>query len=56
MRGGFSRYIARGPGSQEGACEYLKGPIALAMDVLFCFGGGVFLVYLENNYVKFTYR
>jgi hypothetical protein len=33
MRGGFSRYIS--PESKEGACESLKGSIALAIDVLF---------------------
>ena len=27
----------RGPESQEGACESLKGPVALAIDVLFRF-------------------
>ena len=29
------RYIGRGPVSQEGACESLKGPVALVIDVLF---------------------
>ena len=58
-------HIGPGPGSQEGTCESLKGPIALAIDVLSIFhwgvgvGGGMryfqlFLVYLENKYVKFT--
>ena len=52
MRGGFSRYIGPEPGepegamnppeSQEGACESLKDPIALAADVLFLFLGGDF--------------
>jgi len=35
MREGFSRYIVWGPESQERACESLKGPISLAIDVLF---------------------
>ena len=30
MRGGFSRYIVRGPERQEGACEFLKGSICLS--------------------------
>ena len=38
MIGGFSRYIGPGPETQEGARESLKGPKALAIDVLFrCF-------------------
>jgi hypothetical protein len=50
--GGSTGTLVRGPGSQEGACESLKGPIALDIDVLFCFvffpwGGGGLLVYLE---------
>jgi len=48
---------ARGPENQEGACESLKDPIALAIDVLFLIffhlvGRGVyfqlFLVYLKK--------
>ena len=35
MRGVFSRYVGPGPESHEGACESLKGPISLAIDVLF---------------------
>jgi hypothetical protein len=31
--GGSAGISARGPESQEGACESLKGPIALAIDV-----------------------
>jgi hypothetical protein len=31
----FSRYIDPVPESQEGACESLKYPIALTIDVLF---------------------
>jgi len=55
MRGEFSRHIGPGPGEQEGACESLKGPIVLAIDVLFrFFHFSIFLVYLETNYVKFT--
>ena len=39
----------RGPESQEGACESLKGPIVLTIDVLFWFWYfQLFLVYLEN--------
>ena len=51
---GFSRYIGPGPESQEGICESLKGPIVLAIDVLFrffhfCRGYfQLFLVYLEK--------
>jgi hypothetical protein len=53
MRGWFSRYI--GPW-QERAYKSLKGPIALAIDVLFRFLGSfqLFLVYSENNFEKFT--
>ena len=49
--GGSAGTLVRGPGSQEGACESLKGPIVLAIG-----GGGIFnyFFYLENNYVKFT--
>ena len=36
----------RGPESQEGACESLKGPIALVIDILFWIFG-IF------NYFKF---
>ena len=40
MRGGFSRYIGPGPGEpRRGVCESLKGPISLAIDVLFRFLG-----------------
>ena len=51
--------LVRGQGSQEGACDSLKDPVALAIDVLFwfVFSLGVFstfLVYLENNYVQLT--
>jgi hypothetical protein len=36
--GGFSRYIGSGPEkAKKGACESLKGPISLAIDVLFWF-------------------
>jgi hypothetical protein len=37
---GFSRYIGssvRDPESLEGACESLKDPIGLAIDILFLF-------------------
>ena len=66
MRGGSVGASVRGPESQEGACESLKGPIAQAIDVFFgCFlslcvcvcvwGVQLLLVFLTNNYVKFTY-
>jgi hypothetical protein len=48
-----------GPESQEGACESLKGPIALAIDVLFLFFyflgvfSTIFSLFRKNNYVKF---
>jgi hypothetical protein len=56
---GFNRCIGPSPGSQEGACESLKDPIALDIDVLFLFlffgeYFQLFLVYLEKYYVKFT--
>jgi hypothetical protein len=35
--GGSAGTSVRGPESQEGACESLKDPIALAIDVLFLF-------------------
>jgi len=35
MRGGSAGTSVQGPESQEGACESLKGPISLAIDVLF---------------------
>jgi hypothetical protein len=39
MQGLLERVLAgtsvRGPESKEGACESLKGPIALAIDILF---------------------
>jgi len=35
MRGGSVGTSVRGPESQEGVCESLKGIIALAIDVLF---------------------
>ena len=41
MRGGSVGSSIRGPETQEDACEYLKGPIALAIDV-FIFRGKVF--------------
>ena len=34
-------HIGPGPGSQEGTCESLKDPIALAIDVLSIFHWGV---------------
>jgi hypothetical protein len=40
--GGSVGTSIRGPESQEGACESLKGPIALAIDVLFRFFHHVF--------------
>jgi hypothetical protein len=54
MRGGSAGTSVRGPESQEGACESLKGPIVLTIDVLFGFFFylfwyfQLFLVYLEN--------
>jgi hypothetical protein len=35
MRGGSAATSVRGPESQEGACESLKGPKVLAIDALF---------------------
>ena len=40
---GFSRYIGPGPESQEEACESLSHRRFI-------------LIYLENNYVKFTFQ
>ena len=37
MRGGSVGTSVKGPESQEGACESLKGHIALVVDVLFRF-------------------
>jgi len=49
MRGGSAGTSVRGPESQNGACESLKGPIALAIDILFYLGGfQLYLVYLEK--------
>jgi hypothetical protein len=54
--GGSAGTSVRGPERQEGAYKSLKGPIALAIDVLFRFLGSfqLFLVYSENNLEKFT--
>ena len=52
----------RGPESQEGACESMKGPIALAIDVLFLFFSYIFgyfqlfIVYLEKIIMKNSLR
>jgi len=37
MRGGSAGTSVRSTESQEGACAFLKGPIALAIDILFLF-------------------
>ena len=47
MRGG---YIGPGPESQEGACESLKGPVALAINVLFRFFFKYFFFFIFNNF------
>ena len=60
IRGGSVSTLVRGPDSQEGTCESLKGPIALAIDVLFWFfhiflyiynyeNLPVFLLYLKSS-------
>jgi hypothetical protein len=51
--GGSVGTSVRGPGSQEGAREYMRGPIVLTINVLFrffIFWGyfQLFLVYLEK--------
>jgi hypothetical protein len=51
MRGDSVGTSIRGPESQEGACEYMKGPIALPrkfyFDIFIIGGGGYFQLYLE---------
>jgi hypothetical protein len=59
VRGGFSRYIGPGSESQEGSCESLNSPIALAIDVLFRFFHFIwyfqlFLVYLVYQWFYWT--
>jgi hypothetical protein len=53
IRGGFSRYIGPGPESQEEACESLKGPVALAIDVLFRFFYISFWVFSTISSIKY---
>ena len=57
----FSRCFGRGPESQEGACESLKGLISILSHrcfiLIFSFFGGIFNYFQfiqKNNYVKFT--
>jgi hypothetical protein len=60
---GVSWYIGSGPPeSQEGACESLKGHIALTIDVLFLFFNLYwyfqlfFNLFRKNNFEKFSLR
>ena len=57
MKGGSVCTLVRSPDNQEGDCESLKGPITLAIDVLFIFFSflGYFQIFIFlNNYVRFT--
>jgi len=53
---GFGRYIGRGPVSQEGACESLKGLVALAIDVLFCILDVDYHSHLHCNHGKSSFH
>ena len=50
------RYIGRGPVSQEGACESLKGPVALAIDVLFWIVDVDYHSHLHCNHGKSSFH
>ena len=51
--GGSAVASVRGLESQEGACESLKGPVALAIDILFWFVF-TFWGYFQLFLLKFT--